>query len=80
MMQLEVLSRYTLYINLAYNQAQGSLIPRFRKLRFAASPEEVAVITGTVINLAKHNEARGIIVTRAENRRVKPTGFNHVIM
>jgi len=38
------------------------------------------VITGTVINLAKHNEARGVVVTRAENRRVKPSGFNHVIM
>lgn len=46
----------------------------------AAPPEEVAVITATVINLAEHNEARDVVVTRAENRRVKPAGFNHVIM
>jgi len=40
-----------------------------------------AVITATVINLAGHNEARGgKVVARAENRRIKPAGFNHVIM
>jgi len=39
------------------------------------------VIIATVINLAEHNEARGgKVVARAENRRVKPAGFNHVII
>lgn len=65
----------------AYNQGTGIANPSFSQpARLAASPKEVAVITGAVINLAKHNEARDVVVTRAENRRVKPAGFNHVIM